>query len=183
MIGALPTTLNVGGKERCIRSDFRVALLILEACADADLTEREKACVCVECLYEDEIPPQLYEEALERASWFIDGGSSVQSHVNVRVMDWAQDEAIIFPAINKIAGKETRSEPYIHWWTFLGYFMEIGEGSFSTTVNIRYKLAKHKPLEKWEKDYLRDNEERVKLKARYSQEESAERERINAIFS
>ena len=183
MIGALPTTLCVGGEKRRIRSDFRVALLILEACADPDLNEREKACVCVECLYEDEIPPQLYDEALKRASWFIDGGNSVHSHVNVRVMDWVQDEAIIFPAINKVAGKETRAESYIHWWTFLGWFMEIGEGSFSTTVSIRYKLAKHKPLEKWERDYLRDNEERVKLKTHYSEAETAERERINSIFS
>ncbi len=183
MIGALPTTLCVGGEKRRIRSDFRIALLILEACADADLNDREKACVCVKCLYEDAIPSELFSEALERASWFIDGGNSAQSHVNVRVMDWAQDEAIIFPAINKVAGKETRAEQYIHWWTFLGYFMEIGEGSFSAIVNIRYKLAKHKPLEKWERDYLRDNEERVKLKTRYSQAEEAERERLNAIFS
>ncbi|MBQ8552307.1 MAG: hypothetical protein IJ428_05800 [Clostridia bacterium] len=183
MIGALPTSLCVGGEERRIRSDFRTVLLILEACADAELNEREKACVCVECLYEDEIPPELYSEALERASWFIDGGNAAQSRVNVRVMDWAQDEALIFPAINKVAGKETRSETYIHWWTFLGYFCEIGEGSFSTVVAIRYKLARGKPLEKYERDYLRDNSDRVKLRGRYTAEEDAERERLKSIFT
>ena len=55
MIGSLPTTLNVGGEDRRIRSDFRTALLILEAYADPDLTDYDKCVVCVECLFEDEI--------------------------------------------------------------------------------------------------------------------------------
>ena len=182
MIGDLPRSLCVGGKDWQIRSDFRTALLILEACADPDLTDYEKSVVCVECLFVDVLPPNLYEEALTQACWFIDGGNVAHSRVNVRVIDWAQDEAIIFPAINKVAGKETRAETYIHWWTFLGWFQEIGEGALSTIVGIRYKLAKGKPLEKWERDYLRDNGDRVKLKQRYSAEEQAEIDRLQSIF-
>ena len=45
MIGSLPTTLNVGGEDRRIRSDFRTALLILEAYADPDLTDYDKCVV------------------------------------------------------------------------------------------------------------------------------------------
>lgn len=183
MIGALPTLLSVGGEDRRIRSDFRTVLLILEAYADAELDDYEKSRVCVECLYEDAVPPELYGEALERAVWFIDGGNVTHSRVNVRVMDFSQDEALIFSAVNKVAGREVRSETYVHWWTFLGWFSEIGESSLSTVVGIRYKLARGKPLEKWERDYMRDNGERVKLKTRYTAEEEAERERINSIFS
>lgn len=182
MIGALPRSLCVGGQDRQIRSDFRTALLILEACADPDLSDYDKSVVCVECLFAEEIPADLYEEALSRACWFIDGGDVAHSRVSVRVIDWAQDEAIIFPAINKVAGKETRAEDYIHWWTFLGWFQEIGEGALSTIVGIRYKLARGKALEKWERDYLRDNGERVKLKQRYSAEEQAEIDRLQSIF-
>lgn len=182
MIGSLPTTLNVGGEDRRIRSDFRTALLILEACADPDLTDYDKSVVCVECLFEDAIPPELYEEALKQACWYLDGGNVAHSRVSVRVIDWAQDEAILFPAINKVAGKETRAEEYIHWWTFLGWFQEIGEGALSTIVGIRYKLARGKQLDKWERDYLRDNGDRVKLKQRYSAEEQAEIDRLQSIF-
>lgn len=182
MIGSLPTALTVGGEDRRIRSDFRTALLILEACADPDLTDYDKSVACVECLFEDAIPPELYEEALKQACWFIDGGNVAHSRVSVRVIDWAQDEAIIFPAINKVAGKETRAEEYIHWWTFLGWFQEIGEGALSTIVGIRYKLARGKQLDKWERDYLRDNGDRVKLKQRYSAEEQAEIDRLQSIF-
>lgn len=182
MIGLLPTTLSVGGENRRIRSDFRTVLLILEAYADPDLTDYEKSVVCVECLYKDAISPTLYDEALERACWFIDGGNAAHSRVSVRVIDWAQDEAIIFPAVNKVAGKEVRAENYVHWWTFFGWFREIGEGALSTIVGIRYKLARGKALEKWERDYLRDNGDRVKLKQKYSAEERAEIDKLQSIF-
>ena len=182
MIGSLPTTRNVGGEDRRIRSDFRTALLILEAYADPDLTDYDKCGVGGECLFEDKMPPELYDEALKQACWYLDGGNVAHSRVSVRVIDWAQDEAIIFPAINKVAGKETRAEAYVHWWTFLGWFQEIGEGALSTIVGIRYKLARGKQLEKWERDYLRDNGDRVKLKQRYSAEEQAEIDRLQSIF-
>lgn len=182
MIGALPTTLTVGFEDRRIRSDFRTALLILEAYGDPDLTDYDKCVVCVECLFEDTIPPALYDEALEQACWFIDGGNVAHSRVSVRVIDWTQDEAVIFPAINKVAGKEVRAENYIHWWTFLGWFQEIGECALSTIVGIRYKLARGKPLDKWERDYLRDNGDRIKLKQKYSAEEQAEYDRLQSIF-
>lgn len=182
MIGALPVTLCVGGEDKRIRSDFRVGLLILEAFSDPELTDYDKSVVCVDCLYEDTIEPSSYDEALRQACWFLDGGDVTHSRVSARVIDFKQDEAMLFSAINKVAGKETRAEAYMHWWTFLGYFWEIGECSLSTVVGIRYKLARGKQLEKWEREYLRDNSERVKLKPRYTAEEQAEIDRLNALF-
>ena len=64
----------------------------------------------------------------------------------IKTIDWKHDEMIIFPAVNKCAGFEVRSCPYMHWWTFLGIFGEIGEGLFSTVMNIRQKNAKGKNL-------------------------------------
>lgn len=183
MIGCLPKSLFVGGVERPIRSDFRVALLILQAYQDVELTDYEKATVCVECLYLDRIPMEQYEEALKRACWYIDGGNTAHSRASVRVMDWEQDEALIFPAINRVAGKEVRAEEYLHWWTFLGYFMEIGESAFSTVVGIRNKLGRGKQLEKWERDYLREHGEQIKLRPRYTTEEREEIERLQSIFT
>lgn len=82
----------------------------------------------------------------------------------VKVMDWEQDEPILFPAINQVAGCEVRSVPYIHWWTFVGYFMEIREGIFSTVLGIRQKMAKGKHLEKWEREFRRNNKRSVTLR-------------------
>ena len=39
----------------------------------------------------------------------------------------------------------------------MGYFNQIGDGSFATVVSIRKKIVEHKKLEKWEKQFKRDN--------------------------
>ena len=65
------------------------------------------------------------------------------------MMDWEQDSAVIIPAVNKVLGKEIRSMPYCHWWTFLGAYMEIGDGVYQQILQIRQKKLKGKKLEKW----------------------------------
>lgn len=181
MIGILPKSLEIGGIEYKIRSDFRVALLIFEAFNDSELNDMEKIQVCIECLYET-IPSDT-ENAYKKAIWFLDGGNIPKSHRNhKKVFDWKQDESIIFSAINKSAGFETRSAEYIHWWTFLGYFSEIGEGLFSQIVNIRTKKAKGKKLEKWEREFYNEHRELIDIKQHYNSEEQAEIDRLKAIL-
>ena len=181
MIGILPKSLEIGETEYKIRSDFRVALLIFEAFNDSELNDMEKIQVCIECLYET-IPSDT-ENAYKKSIWFLDGGDIPKSRQNhKKVFDWKQDESIIFSAINKSAGFETRSAEYIHWWTFLGYFSEIGEGLFSQIVNIRTKKAKGKKLEKWEREFYNEHRELIDIKQHYNSEEQAEIDRLKAIL-
>lgn len=181
MIGILPKSLKIGDTEYNIRSDFRVALLIFEAFNDTELTDSEKIKVCLECLYE-EVPDDM-ETSYKKAVWFLDGGDIPKSKpLRKKTFDWKQDESIIFSAVNKSAGFETRSAEYIHWWTFLGYFSEIGDGLFSQVLNIRSKKAKGKKLEKWEFEFFSEHRELIELKQVYSAEEQAEIERLNAIL-
>lgn len=79
------------------------------------------------------------------------------------MIDWEQDAGIIFPAVNRIAGFETRGCQIIHWWTFYGWFMEIGDGLFSQVLSIRQKLSKGKRLDKWEQEFLNNNPKLCKL--------------------
>lgn len=181
MIGRLPTTLIIDEREYKIRTDYRIALTIFEAFEDVELNEKEKARVMLELLYE-ELPHNI-EDALTQACWFLDGGKKYEEfNKSKRVMDWEQDEPIIFSAVNKVAGFETREKEYIHWWTFLGYFSEIGEGLFSTIINIRQKKNKGKKLEKYEQDFYRNNKQLIDLKPRYTKEEQEEIDRLNAIL-
>ena len=53
MIGRLPTTLEVAGKERKIRTDFRDMLVIMQAFADPELQPAEKYDVMLMILYDD----------------------------------------------------------------------------------------------------------------------------------
>ena len=73
--------------------------------------------------------------------------------------------------IIKVAGHDVRSDSFCHWWTFVSYFMRIGEGQLSTVVSIRDKLRKHKKLEKWEKEFYNQNRSKVDLKRHYTEEE------------
>lgn len=173
MIGALPTSLNVGGVSCPIRSDFRVALTIFQAYNDPELSRRQKAYVCVNCLYVT--PPQDIAAALEQAQWFLDGGNTVKlKPLPVKTIDWEQDEGLLFPEINKAAGRETRSLPYLHWWTFLGYFSTMGEGLYAHILNIRQKRARSKPLEKWERDFFNSHKELIVIQEKLTAKEQAE---------
>lgn len=185
MIGQLPTALEVGGVMYPINSDFRVMLNIYAAFGDPELSDREKAYVCVTNLYRNfaSIPQSQTEEAIKQAYWFAGGGDMPESSAHkAKIIDWEQDERLIFPAINKAAGFETRSVPYLHWWSFLGLFGEIGEGLLSTVLSIRQKKAKGKKLEKWESEFLREHKDTVLLKKKYTKEEQEERDRISALL-
>lgn len=182
MIGRLPTTLCIEDREYKIRTDYRIALTIFEAFNDIELKDNEKAMVMLNLLYE--IVPDNIEEALKKASWFLDGGKQYEEfNKTKKVMDWEQDESIIFSAVNKVAGYETREKEYIHWWTFLGYFSEIGEGLFSTVINIRQKKNKGKKLEKYEQEFYKNNKKLIDLKEKYSTEEQAEIDRLNQLLN
>ena len=182
----LPDSLEVGGMAYPIETDYRNILIFLSACADPDLTAAQKLEILLRRLYRNgysRIPQEYIEEAVLQAKWFVDcGREDDDKRPAKKMMDWEQDEAILFPAINKVAGAETRSAPYIHWWTFAGYFMEIEEGTFSTVLGIRQKKAKGKRLEKWEEEFYRNNKKLCDLKNRYTEEEQKEIDYWNKLL-
>lgn len=167
MIGLLPQSLSINGKDYDINSDYRNILIICEAFSDNELTDHEKAYICMKRLFKfpESIPQGDLQEAVEKAFWFVGGGDIPKSEPSrVKLIDWKHDESIIFPAVNKVVGCEVRSVLYMHWWTFIGCFGEIGEGLFSTVMNIRHKKAEGKKLEKWEHEFLKKHKELVVLR-------------------
>ena len=184
MIGELPKSLSVNSVEYDIRSDFRDILKIVCAFNDPELENEEKIYVCLYILYEDfdSIPKSEYEAAFKAALDFIDAGAKSDGKKSPRTMDWEQDENIMFPALNKVAGFETRTAEYVHWWTFMGYFMEISEGVFSNVLSLRSKKAKNKKLEKWEREYWQANKDICVLKPKLTAEEQEAKDRLNAML-
>ena len=182
----LPETLEVNGTEYAIRTDYRAVLRVLEAMSDPDLEDSEKILIAFKIIYEDfeELPVSDYEEAFEQIMWFINNGECDDKPYTskTRLIDFVQDEKILIPAVNRVAGCEIRRLEYLHWWTFLGYYMEVGDCTFSTVMNIRSKKAKGKKLEKWEEEFFSANKELVILKTRESKAEREEKERLNAML-
>ena len=181
---ALPTSLYIKGVGFSIRTDFRDILYILEQFNNPDLLEESKALICLEVLYIDfdKIPENDYEEALIQAKEFIDMGIKEDGKNKPTLMDWEQDGAMIVPAVNKVLGQEIRSLPYLHWWTFLSAYLEIGEGLFSSVISIRNKKAKKKKLEKYEQEFYRDNKNLIDLKRKESEEEREDKEKLRKMF-
>lgn len=186
MIGVLPENLTVCGKALPINSDYRIALLIFEALDDPDLSQHEKTAIMINCLYEEpeKIPFTDYKEACEQAAWFLDGGKEYEKSVQSKeiVISWSQDEQMIFSAVNKVAGYEVRQSEFLHWWSFLGCFSEIGDSLLSTVLSIRKKKAKKQKLDKSEQEFYQKNRDLIDIKNKYSAAEQAERDRLNALL-
>lgn len=180
----LPTSLEVNGKVHPIRYQYTAILDIFRAFNDPELEDSEKVFVCLYILYEDfeDIPHEDYEAAFRAAREFMDNGVEEQRNNNVKMVDFEQDARLLFPAINRVAGKEVRLEEDVHWWTFLGWFMEIGECVYSQVLNVRNKKAKGKPLEKWEQEFYSANRKICDIQVRLTDAEKEEERRLNELL-
>ena len=160
----LPTTLSVGGEERPIRTDYRVALDCFLALTDAELDNYNKAMEVLECLYVDEIAPKDWEEAINQAMWYLNGGEKPTGKKSPQLVSWTQDFNMIASPISKNIGQDIRGMEHLHWWTFLSAYMAIGDCLFAQVVAIRDKKARGKPLDKTDRDFYRRNRDIIDIK-------------------
>lgn len=180
----LPKSLEVNGVEHSIRYDYVAALDIIRAMNDRELEGNEKVYCCLYILYEDfdEMDPKDYEAAFKKAQEFLNNGLESEKKTDIKLVDFEQDEKLLIPAINKVAGKEIRNEEDIHWWTFLGWFMEMGECTYSHILDIRSKRAKGKQLEKWEQEFYSENRDLVDIRIKLTEEEKEAERRLNELL-
>ena len=181
----LPTSISVNNTEYAIRTDYRAVMDLLTAFSDKEMlgeSEEEtniiRALLVLNILFIDEVKPEDQNEAIKKAIEFIDMG--IESSRDVKkptLMDWEQDAPLIIPAINKVLGREIRADKYMHWWTFLSAYMEIGECSFTHIINLRDKKAKGKKLEKWELEYIQEHKDIVLVREKFTEKEQLEREK------
>lgn len=174
MMYSLPTSVVVCGTEYKIETDYRSILDIISVLNDPDLSNEEKGIGILGIFYLGfvHMPEQHFEEALRQCYAFIDGGGTADPKNNgPKLMDWEQDFRYLIAPINRIAGKEIRAAEYVHWWTFLSWYTEIGECYFAHIVRIRDLKAKGKLKDKTDREFYRKNKDVVDIKRRYSETE------------
>lgn len=175
MIYDLPTSLPVCGAEYEIRSDYRAILDIIIALNDPELTDSEKVTIALLIFYPsfEDIPYEHCQEALRQCFWFINGGQDepAERKSSIKLMDWEQDFQHIVAPVNRVIGREIRAEKYLHWWTFLSAYMEIGECTFAQIVHIRSMKASGKQLSKQDREWYAHNRSLVDLPTKYTSEE------------
>lgn len=172
----LPTAVEVNGTEYQIRSDYRDILTIIEALSDPELSNQDRAEAMLDIFYPqfDEMPQADYEEAIRQCLAFINCGDEEQEEKrNPKLMDWQQDFPLIVAPVNRVIGKEVRSAKYLHWWTWLAAYQEIGDCTFAQVVNIRRKKLRGKKLDQGEQEFYRKNRALVDFKRKYTEQDDA----------
>ena len=160
----LPTSVDIKGTEYKIRNkgDYRVILDVLSALNDNDMEEQSRVFSALYIFYE-EIPDDL-ETAIKQMYLFINVGEEDNSTgEEPQLVDWNKDVKYMFAPINRVAGKEIRAEKYLHWYTFMSLYMEMGECYYSHIIQIRQKRQKHQNLDDWEKEFYRQNADKIDM--------------------
>lgn len=174
----LPVNVTIKNKEYRIRNDgdYRMVLDCFNALQDNELSKQERLIVSLAIFYQDvllldsldndlsvevfktfESEENIVEAIQAMYSFFNCNNLNVGNQMPYKLLDWEQDEQMIVSAVNKVATTEIRALPYLHWFTFMGYYQAVGESTLATVVNIRGKLKKGKKLEEYEKNFKKDN--------------------------
>ena len=163
----LPISIELSGQSFAIRDkgDYRMVLDCFNALNDYDLSQQERLSAGLIIFYEGmndiedlEKFPDIGEAVEQMYKFFNCHMPEIEdSKKDYKLIDWEIDEMMVVSAINQVAGKEIRAEEYIHWWTFMGYYMAVGECALSTVVSIRHKIATNTSLEKYEKKFRTEN--------------------------
>lgn len=163
----IPVSIEIGGKQLSIRNkgDYRMVLDCFAALNDVELEKEERVYCALIIFYEnfnsleDLMAYPNLNEAVKQMYWFFNCGDNVGVGANKhrKLIDWEGDSQLIASAVNKVANTEIRMVSYLHWWTFMGYYLAIGESPLATIVGIRSKIMEGKKLEKHEKKFKNDN--------------------------
>ena len=174
----LPTSVEIDGVSYKIRNDcdFRVVLDCIVALNDNELTDEEKIYCALFIFYEEFEEMQNkanVEIAIKEMFKIINYGEEQDKEEpsKPKLMDWEHDFKVLVAPINRVLGCEIRLAKYLHWYTFLSGYYEIGECQFSTIVSIRNKRLKGKKLEKWEQDFYKENKKMIDLPQNLTEEE------------
>ena len=126
----LPSSLDAGGKLWAIHADFRDILDIINRLTDINTDRQIALYVALALFYEDfdVMPENCFEEAIKQMLWFISCGEEDDGTPAHKMIDWEQDYSMIVSGVNKAASCDVRGLKFLHWWTFISYFSEIGEG-------------------------------------------------------
>lgn len=175
MMWNLPISVEIDGKEYAItnKCDYRMVLDVICALNDNELADEQKIRTALYVFYEDISDCTDIEKAVKEMYKIIAYGEEDDGHGKnkPKLMDWEHDFKVLVAPINRVLGYEIRSVDYLHWYTFLSAYFEIGECQFQTIVSIRSKKTKGKKLEKWEQDFYKENKKMVDLPQNLTEEE------------
>lgn len=191
----LPTSVVVNDHKFTItnKGDYRMVLDCFAALRDTEMSEGLRVLASLLIFYNEfnepedvtSLPEDVVRKLVEEMYRFFNQGQdqTIGYKADTSLVDWEKDEILICSAVNVVANQEIRLAPYMHWWTFLGYYMAIGESTLATVMGIRSKIVKHEKLEKWEQKFRRDNPEYFEWKRMTSSEAQKQDDLIREMWN
>lgn len=190
----LPTSIWVGDNEFEIwkKGDYRAIIPVLSVFHDPDLGINEimgdeHTLVTLALFFDLDSPEEVekifgsnIKEAYDNMCTFIDCGAVESNPLKVRLYDWDVHKIPLVGAISAIAGFPILEIPYMHWYSFMSYFNQMGEGMFHTICSINWKLHKRIKLEKWEREFEQQHPDLIHFNNPHFKDEQ---ELINSILN
>lgn len=181
----LPVALKIAGKSYPItnRGDFRMVLDCFAVLNDEEIPKYMRFNDALIIFFEDinsdrdvaAVFGENKQEAIKQTfSFFNCNQLEVGTKVNYKLIDWEQDAQLVCAAVNTVAQTEVRSEPYLHWFTFMGYYTSVGDSVLATVIGLRYKKKRGKKLEKYEIEFINNNPQYFTSKEELEEQQEAE---------
>lgn len=132
----LPDSIEDGGEEYPIRTDFRRILYAMKAMGDANITPRDRMRLVKHALYPERVPAQPWTAVLP----FIRCGKDAPDETGDRDFDYEQDAAEIYSAFMQVYGIDLFAIPELHWWRFCALLDGIFsvDNALSAKVRLRH---------------------------------------------
>lgn len=138
LIDLLPYTVQIGGVEYPINTDFRISILFELMMQDNSLSDEEKTYSALK-LYYPEIPHDL-NEAVDKLIWFYRCGKvkktigknedSEQEETDQQermIYSFEHDDNYIYSAFLSEYGIDLQDIEDLHWWKFRAMFLSLTE--------------------------------------------------------
>lgn len=175
-----PSIAIIGNKEYQINTDYKVALNCCDVIED-DISDIERAYAIIGLLFDDEIPQEYLNEALEKAKKFLECGKE-NTTSSIKDMDFKQDEGYImssFIADYKIDLSEINN---MHWWKYCDLISGLSENSILNRIrDIRnYDINSIKDTK--EKAKMIKAKENVALRINLTKEEQEAIDEFESLF-
>lgn len=158
-----PKSLNIGGVEYPINSDFRTVLRYNEQLKRVNEEDLEGIVRCMQMIFCKALPENLIE-VIQSLNWFIRCGRKEKKRrpsnkllgINSnQPFDFETDGEMIYSAFkrNDVYGIDLHEIPYLHWWEFIAMLDDLPDSvKLSRVMEYRTIDTTNKNLTKETRD-------------------------------
>lgn len=180
LIDLVPDSVDIGGEEVKINSDFRTSILFELLIQDESVLEEERLYLALKLYYENIPEDADIEQYINKMLWFYRGGkteeelkSKGKGSKSNRIYDYDIDAEYIYSAFMEQYGIDLQDIEYLHWWKFKALFTSLNENTQMAKIMQYRNIDLNKIDNKEEKERYRKLKKIYEL-PKYTTEEEKE---------